>query len=215
MLGHCKGANFGKPPLERLPKDSGLWIFWRRQSWLRASIWWSSMLIQRQPMKWSWFHRSCNHSQGQFVAKSKVHNKSFKAHSGGVDSAWQLLKESMPKNVSTRAKGTAICNRKIHTHLRAWQWQWRWGNTAVPNLCQNTAMAYLRKKDTWQKWGGKMDLNKTQEKTTHFSTPPTICSLHEVVRLPVKISKKFSPLEIAWFLRWTDFPTSIKCCKGA
>ena len=45
-----------------------------------------------------------HHSQGQFVAKSRVQGKSFKAHTGGVDSAWQLLKESIPKSVSTRAK---------------------------------------------------------------------------------------------------------------
>ncbi len=87
-----------------------------------------------------------NHSKGQFVAKSRVQGKSFKAHTGGVDSAWQLLKESIPKSVSTRAKGTAKFNSKIHMYIRAWQW--RWENTAATNLCKKTAMAYLRKKDT-------------------------------------------------------------------
>ena len=91
-------------------------------------------------------HRSCNHSQGQFVAKSRVHSKSFKAHTGGVDSAWQLLKESIPKNVSTRAKGTAKFNSRMHMYIRAWQW--RWENRAATNLGKKRAMAYLRKKDT-------------------------------------------------------------------
>lgn len=156
ILGHCKGANFGRPPLESYQKIRACGFFEDAEGgFVLVSD--GAPCYPKTAHELKLVHRSCNHSQGQFVAKSKVHNKSFKAHSGGVDSAWQLLKESMPKNVSTRAKGTAKFNRKIHTHIRAWQWQWRWGNTAVPNLCQKTAMAYLRQKNTWQKWGGKME----------------------------------------------------------
>lgn len=156
MLGHCKRANFGRPPLESYQKIRACGFFEdAKGGFVLVSD--GGPCYPKTAHELKLVHRSCNHSQGQFVAKSKVHNKSFKAHSGGVDSAWQLLKESMPKNVSTRAKGTAKFNRKIHTHIRAWQWQWRWGNTAVPNLCRKTAMAYLRQKNTWQKGGGKME----------------------------------------------------------
>ena len=70
----------------------------------------------------------------EFFAKSRVQGKSFKADTGGVDSAWQLHKESIPKSVSARAKGTAKFNSKMHMYIRAWQW--RWENTAATNLCK-------------------------------------------------------------------------------
>ena len=120
-------------------------------------------------------HRSCNHSQGQFVAKSWVNHKSFKAHTGGVDSAWRLLS-------------------KIHTYIRAWQW--RWENTCVPNLCKQRQWHTCARKRHLRKVGRQNGntkctetevLNKNQEKNTQFSSPPTICWLHKVLRLPLKI----------------------------
>ena len=93
-------------------------------------------------------------SKGQFVAKSRVQGKSFKAHTGGVDSAWQLLKELIPKSVSTRAKGTAKFNSKIHMYIRAWQW--RWENTAATNLCKKNGNGIPAQERHLRKESGKM-----------------------------------------------------------
>ena len=144
-LGEADSKNLGKPPPESYNKIRASGFFDDVQA--------GSVLVSdgapcypKIAKEMKLIHRSCNHSKGQFVAKSRVQGKSFKAHTGGVDSAWQLLKESIPKSVSTRAKGTAKFNSKIHMYIRAWQW--RWENTAATNLCKKTAMAYLRKKDT-------------------------------------------------------------------
>lgn len=151
-LGEADSKNLGKPPPESYNKIRASGFFDDVQA--------GSVLVSdgapcypKIAKEMKLIHRSCNHSKGQFVAKSRVQGKSFKAHTGGVDSAWQLLKESIPKSVSTRAKGTAKFNSKIHMYIRAWQW--RWENTAATNLCKKTAMAYLRKKDTWEKRAAK------------------------------------------------------------
>ena len=65
-------------------------------------------------------------------------------HTGGVDSAWQLLKESIYQKFYRLVQPNSTATN--HTYIQAWQW--RWENNAVPNLCKKTAMAYLCEKDT-------------------------------------------------------------------
>ena len=98
-------------------------------------------------------------------------------------------------------------------------------NTAVPNLAKENTMAYLRKKDAWEKWTGKMAtqtppkrrlyINKTtKKKTLNFQSLRKDIGFMKYGVYQLKKKKTFAPLEIAWCRHWFDFPTSTKHCTG-
>ena len=176
--------------------------------------------IQRQPMKWSWFIVPAT------IPKDNLQNpKSTTRASKLIVEVWTVL-GSYSKNrcqkmyrlvPKAQPNSPGKCTRKYEPGNGD-------GGTQLCKPLPKNGNGTPAQERQLTKVGGQNGnikcsetqvLNKTQEKTIRFSTPPTICSLHEIVRLPFKISKKFSPLEIVWFLRWMDFPTSIECCKGA
>ena len=74
----------------------------------------------------------------QFVVKSRIQGKVFKAHTGGIDSVWPVLKASIPKSVSMRVKGTF--NNRVGVNLVfITSWQWR-----CAKLGDKTDMAFLQ-----------------------------------------------------------------------
>ena len=53
-------------------------------------------------------------------------------------------------------------------------------------------------------------LNKNAKKKSQIPSPPTICFLHEVLRLPLKYCSKFSPIVNSMILSLNCFPNKHK-----
>ena len=106
------------------------------------------------------------------------------------------------------------CLRSLHLHA-CWMLRNWWGGML-------TFLALAHMLDATQNGNTKCSetqvLNKKQSKITHFSRPPTIWWLHEVLRLPVKNSQEILPIVNSVILELDGLPNKhanlgISSCK--
>lgn len=65
----------------------------------------------------------CNHSKGIFSKWFKVHKRNWvRAHTGGVDGYWKLMKKSIPDNICSQVHGKR--NVLLFKYIRSHQWRW-------------------------------------------------------------------------------------------
>lgn len=84
-------------------------------------------------------HGACNHAKGVFVKKIRRGRQTLlKAHTGAVDSVWNLLKNSVPSSLAT-CKGKRP-NPLLMQYCQQWQWRW----VQKQNLFQSTGRQLYR-----------------------------------------------------------------------
>ena len=70
--------------------------------------------------------RQCNHSKGVFsvwrYAKGRGH---IRVHTGSLDAYWTLMKDGIPKSLSSHCAGKP--NPKLWKYIKIQQWRWEMG----------------------------------------------------------------------------------------
>ena len=79
-------------------------------------------------------HEWVNHSKGQFtktVARAAPGNPKVVAHTGTIDSCWNLLKRFLPRALHSR-------HAMLFTYCKAWQWRFVHRNQNVADITAQT-----------------------------------------------------------------------------
>ena len=121
-------SNKGKPPPEsqqRILKAHGMDDICQKDECGRKTL----LLSDGAPCykglskKYKVLLRQCNHSKGVFSVWRHVKGRGhIRVHTGSLDAYWTLMKDAVPKALSSQASGKP--NPKLWKYMRVQQWRW-------------------------------------------------------------------------------------------
>ena len=91
-----------------------------------AAVGWRTVLQRVVPAAQKVLLRQCNHSKGVFSVWRYVKGRGhIRVHTGSWDAYWTLMKDGIPKSLSSHCAGKP--NPKLWKYIKIQQWRWEMG----------------------------------------------------------------------------------------
>ena len=85
----------------------------------------------------------CNHSKGIFSKWVKVYQRNWvRAHTGGVDGYWKVMKKSIPDSIRSQVQGKR--NAMLFEYIRSHQWRWEHTGFDLLSVTGEAVRSFMR-----------------------------------------------------------------------